>query len=444
MSTTPSPSPATPTWHRLMPRTLLARVTLMVVVGMALAQGLTFLAIRYERGMAMQSLMIGGIERDIASSIAMLDRLPAAERPQWLDRLERPNYRFAIDGAVDTPPPASPELRRFTGMLVAALKPFPVLAIGQAPGQREAVRLQVRLGDGSTLVVLARRVPMPVSDWVLWLLLAQLAVLAVCAWLAVRLLTQPLARLAAAADRLGPDLKPSFVDERGPAEVVRAAGAFNAMQRRIAGYLAERVQVLAAISHDLQTPITRMRLRVEMADELADRDKFLQDLASMHTLVKEGVGYARTLNGTSEEPRRIDPDTLLESLVNDYADTGRPVTLEGRVGAPVLARPHALRRIVGNLVDNALRFGTQVQVRLSHDSRHLDIAVLDDGPGIPPEHLAAVFQPFYRVEGSRNRDTGGTGLGLAIAQQLALAMGAELSLHNRAEGGLEARLRLPL
>ena len=434
---------ALPWWRRWLPRTLLARMTLLLVVGMAIAQTLAFLAIRYERGLAMQSLMLSGIERDIASSVAMLDRLPADERAGWLDRLERPNYRFALTGTVDTPPPSAPELRRFVDVIVAALQPYPVRAVGQLPSLRDTVRMQVGLGDGSSLYVQARRVPMPVSDWVLWLLVAQLAVLALCAWGAVRLLTRPLARLASAADELGPDLQPTLVDEQGPAEVARAARAFNAMQRRMAGYLDERVQILAAISHDLQTPITRMRLRTDLMEELPERDKFRQDLEDMRTLVQEGVGYARTLRGPSEEERLLDPGALVESIVNDYADTGRPVRFSGAAGGPVSTRPNAIRRIVGNLVDNALKFGTQVEVALAHDAGHLVVAVRDDGPGIPPDQLQAVLQPFYRVEGSRNRDTGGTGLGLAIAHQLALSMGGSLTLHNRAEGGLEARLRLP-
>lgn len=436
-------------WRRLLPRTLAARVTLVVVLAMALAQTLTFLAIRYERGQAMQALMLSGIERDIASSVAVLDRLPAAERTAWLDRLERPNYRFALSGAVDTAPPSAPQMRRFVDVIVDALKPYPVLAIGEATQLPNAARLQVGLSDGSSLYVLARRVPMPVSDWVLWLLVAQLIVLALAAGWAARLVTRPLARLADAADGLGPDLRPTRVDEQGPAEVARAARAFNAMQRRLAGYLDERVQILAAISHDLQTPITRLRLRLDLLDDdqLAERDKFRADLDAMHTLVKEGVGYARTLHGTGEEARRIDLGALIESLVNDYADTGQPVRFVGEATGPIDAAPHALRRIVGNLIDNALKYaeGTPVDVVLAREPDAVVIAVRDEGPGIPHDQLAAVLQPFYRVEHSRSRDTGGTGLGLAIAQQLALSMGATLRLHNRAgQGGLEARLRLPV
>ena len=144
-----------------LPRTLLARITLVVVAGMVIAQALTFMAIRYERGQAMQTLMISGVERDIASSIAVLDRVPAAERPEWLDRLERPNFRFALTGDVDTPPPASGPLRQFVDVITAALKPYPVLAVGQVPSMREAVRMQVRLLKGEKSVMTSNIVAAP-------------------------------------------------------------------------------------------------------------------------------------------------------------------------------------------------------------------------------------------------------------------------------------------
>lgn len=429
--------------RRLWPSTLLARTTLLVVLGMALAQLLTYVAIRYERGQTLMNLMVSGVERDIASSVAILDRLPASEREDWLQRLERPNYTFSLQGVVDTAPPTSPALSRFVEVVATALRPFPVLAVGQLENLPETVRMQVRLGDGSSLYVLARRVPMPVSDWVTWLLLAQLLVLAACAWAGMRLVTRPLKRLADAADQLGPDLQPSLVAESGPAEVAQAARAFNAMQRRIAGYLNERMQILAAISHDLQTPITRMRLRVDLLEGMPEADKFRHDLDAMRTLVQEGVGYAKTLQGSQEQLRRLDLDALVRSIANDYADTGSPVTMAGEVTVPVTTRPHALRRILTNLVDNALKYGERAELRVRLEQDHLYIDVCDTGPGIPEAQLLAVLQPFYRVEGSRNRETGGSGLGLAIAHQLALSLAGELSLHNRSEGGLCARLKLP-
>ncbi|MDM0033634.1 ATP-binding protein [Variovorax sp. J22P271] len=428
---------------RLVPRTLFSRVTLIIVVGLAIAQLLTFASIRYERDMAMRELMMIGIERDIASSVALLDRLPAAERAGWLERLERRNYRFVLGGVAEGVDPTSRLSQQFATDIVDAIRPFQIIKVGQVTQPPEGLQIQVRLTDGASVVIHAMRVGMPMSRWVIWVLVIQLLVLAACAWFAVRLVTRPLADLAAAADDLGPDLKAQTLTEDGPTEVAHAARAFNAMQQRIGGYMSERVKILAAISHDLQTPITRMRLRTDLMDDAHDRDKFRQDLDEMNSLVREGVTYARTLHGATEPALRMDADALLESMVADYEDAGKRVQLEGRVGAPIVGRPNALRRIVMNLVDNALIFGSDVRLRVQAGDGQLAIAVVDNGPGIPPDELDAVLKPFYRVESSRNRSTGGTGLGLAIAHQLAMAMGAELALRNRPEGGLEARLTLP-
>ncbi|WP_390345402.1 ATP-binding protein [Variovorax boronicumulans] len=443
-----NPATAAPRWRRLLPGSLFSRVTLIIVVGLAIAQLLTFAAIRYERNMALRELMMIGIERDIASSVAILDRLPATERAGWLDRLERRNYRFVLGGSALGSAPRSEASQQFAAAIVDAMRPFPVVKVGEVAWPPEGLQIEVRLGDGSSVVVHAMRVGMPVSGWVMWLLAGQMLVLAVCAWVAVRLVTRPLAQLSAAADQLGPDLKGRTLVEEGPTEVAHAARAFNAMQQRIAGYMSERVEILAAISHDLQTPITRMRLRTDLMDDTHDREKFRQDLDAMNALVREGVTYARTLHGATEPPLRIDADALFESMVADYEDVGQQVRLDGRAGAPIVSRPNALRRILMNLIDNALKFGSDVTLRVQTEGEgegeggRLVVSVLDNGPGIPPDELDAVLKPFYRVESSRNRSTGGTGLGLAIAHQLAMAMGAELTLHNRSEGGLEARLAL--
>jgi signal transduction histidine kinase len=446
LSASPAPvtAPADSGLRRLVPRTLFARVTLIIVIGLAIAQLLTFASIRYERGIAMRELMMTGIERDIASSVAILDRLPAGEREGWLSRLERRNYRFVLGGTAQGTAPDTPMSQQFATAIAQAMRPFQIVKVAQVSNPPQGLQVQVRLSDGASVVVHARRVDMPVSSWVMWLLWVQLLVLAVCAWYAVRLVTRPLAQLAHAADKLGPDLKGEPLAEEGPTEVKHAARAFNAMQKRIAGYMAERVEILAAISHDLQTPITRMRLRTDLMDSEPDRHKFRQDLDEMHALVREGVTYARTLHGATEPPLRVDADALFESMLADYEDAGQQVRLEGRMGAPIVTRPNALRRIVMNLIDNALKFGDDVRLQVHAESGKLVVAVVDNGPGIPPDELQQVLKPFYRVESSRNRSTGGTGLGLAIAHQLATAMGAELALRNRSEGGLEARLTLDI
>jgi signal transduction histidine kinase len=312
------------------------------------------------------------------------------------------------------------------------------------PGQPERLQVHLRLSDGSPLTIDYQ--PMagaPLSPWLAVVLVLQLIVLAACCWLAVRVATRPLSHLARAADTLGPDLKAERLPEDGPDEVARAARAFNAMHDRVQLDMTERLQILAAISHDLQTPITRMRLRVDVMDDDAQGAKLRQDLQEMETMVKEGVTYARTMHGATEVPIRIDPDALFDSLVCDYLDAGKDVSLHGQVATSLITRPQALRRIVGNLVDNALKFGGAAEIAVAAaQGGEVTISVLDRGPGIPAESLEAVFEPFVRLEGSRNRHTGGTGLGLAIARQLALAMDAALSLHNRPEGGLEARLVL--
>ncbi|MDB5767614.1 MAG: ATPase [Collimonas fungivorans] len=426
------------------PRTLFARLALILCVGLALAQMLSFWLTMTERNQAVTNMMMGNIEREVASSVALLDHLPAAERPAWLPRLARRNYVFELGVGVAGVPPDARLSALVAASIAAGIGTTYPLTVNAIPGPREHFQVHLLLSDGMPLTIDVLPIAgLPLSPWLPLVLALQLAVLAVCCWLAVRLATRPLHQLAQAADALGPDLKAARLAENGPSEVARAAKAFNAMQDRIAIYMAERIQILAAISHDLQTPITRMRLRVDVMDENPQHAKLQQDLLEMETLVKEGVAYARTLHGAAETPCRVDPDALFDSLVCDYVDAGQDVTLQGKVANALVTRPQALRRILGNLVDNALKYAgaAEVMVAMQQDGQ-VRIAVLDRGPGIPAEALEAVFEPFYRLEASRNRHTGGTGLGLAIARQLTLAMDATLSLHNRAGGGLEARLTL--
>jgi signal transduction histidine kinase len=426
------------------PQSLFARLALILCVGLALAQTLSVWLTMTERNQATMNMMTGNIERDVASAVALFDRLPAAERPAWLARLAQHNYSFILGPGIPGAPPDARLSALVAASIADGIGTTYALTVNAVPGEGEHFQVHLRLSDGAPLTIDARPIArLPLSPWLPLVLVLQLAVLAACCWLAVRLATRPLHQLAQAADALGPDLKAARLPENGPSEVARAAKAFNAMQDRIAIYMTERIQILAAISHDLQTPITRMRLRVDVMDDSEQHAKLQQDLQEMETLVKEGVAYARTLHGTAEIPCRIDPDALFESLVSDYADAGQDVTLQGRIGHALVTRPQALRRVLCNLIGNALKYAgaTEVSVAARQDGQ-VSISVLDRGLGIPADALEAVFEPFYRVETSRNRHTGGTGLGLAIARQLTIAMDATLSLHNRDGGGLEARLTL--
>lgn len=431
---------------KLWPSSLLGRVTLILFFGLAAAHGLSFWVVVMERSMVMRGAMVSYLARDVATSVAILERVPAPERSVWLPRLARQNYSFRLDA----PQSHQPSDARLAAPIVQAvsrlLEPQREVT-AQAPDRPDSLlRLQMPLADGAMLTVDLSEPRLSLSPWVLGVLAAQLALLALLSWLAVRLATRPLRELAEAADALGTAKQGPALPEDGPHEVARATTAFNAMQRRIQAHLAERMQILAAVSHDLQTPITRLRLRADLLDDTQLRDRLLADLAEMQSLVEEGIEYARSANAVREPLRLVDLDALLDSLVCDYTDPGKPVRLTGHLNGDkpgmLHTRPQALRRLIINLVDNALKFAGDAEIAVKRDADVISIAVLDRGPGIPESELDAVLQPFFRLENSRSRATGGTGLGLAIARQLAETLGGQLTLANRDEGGLAAAITL--
>jgi signal transduction histidine kinase len=299
----------------------------------------------------------------------------------------------------------------------------------------------MHLTDGSPLTLEIFPPREIISPWLPTALAVQLCIIAFFVWVAVKLATQPLARLEHAANSLGSDLRGEPLPEDGPQEVARAATAFNAMQRRIAEQAVERIQILAGISRRLQNPITRMRLRADFLGDSDAKEKLQGDLQEMQTLVKQGLALARGRDEIGGQRCQTDLHALIDSLVCDYSDAGKQLRFSGERGATIFTHPPALRRIMINLIDNGLKFGEDVEVAIdAQQSNRITITVSDRGPGIPDEHLKSVFLPFYRVEASRSRETGGTGLGLAIAQQLVSALRGTLTLANRDGGGLEARL----
>jgi len=426
------------------PATLRARIFLILFVGLAVAYALSFTVLSIERYLTAKELMLGTLENDVATSIAVLDQLPAGERPRFVGRLGRGNYQFVlgegVPGALDTSRHGAEIAARIE---VATGHRFP-LSLETIPGDVQRLQAHLSLSDGSPLTIdIMPRGVMPVADWLPYVFIVQMALLMLCAWYAVRQATRPLGRLAEAAETLDPNRRGPALDETGPSEVAHAAAAFNAMRERIAHYLEERVQILAAISHDLQTPITRMRLRADMADDTPERDKLVRDLAEIERLVQDGIAYARSAHSSGEKATRIDLSSFIDSIAYDYQDTGKAVQVSGVVSGTVATKPHALRRILANFVDNALKYAGSAEISVARDDGRTVIAVLDRGPGIPDDRLEAAMKPFFRLEGSRNRETGGAGLGLAIAQQLAASIGGAVRLCNRPGGGLAAEIVLP-
>lgn len=469
---------------RWLPQSLFGRLLLFLTAGLVIAQLLSAAVLLQDRDQALYHAIGGHVAQRIAAIVNLLDNaVDTDERRRLVTALDLPPTRINLDVPWETV--TKPDERYHTTLFRALLKrqlgperpfqleinddlpapppgrprwldpdqPPPRRAWADRPprwsahammmGLRNFV-VQVRLGDGAT-VTFQQVLPEEVIAWPLRLLLILLILLvsvAALAALAVRALTRPLAVLADAAADLGRDIRRPPLDAAGPLEVQRAAHAFNTMQERLIRYIENRDRMLAAISHDLKTPITRLRLRSEMLDDMTAREKFLADLDDMQRMVQASLDFLRA--GEDSEPvAPLDINALLESLQEDAEDTGHEVGIVGVATEPLRCRPLALKRCLTNLVDNALKYGQRAEITVKEPPGRLLLLIRDSGPGIPVAELERVFEPFYRLEGSRSRDTGGTGLGLSIARNIARAHGGELRLRNPPQGGLEAILDLP-
>ena len=311
--------------------------------------------------------------------------------------------------------------------------------------KHQSLRISIELNDGLWLNF-SSAIPETVSFWsttsILSLLSMGVAVILLSAWV-VRRLTTPIGRFAQAAERLGKDVNAPPLPESGPIELQQAARAFNGMQERLQRFIENRTRMLAAISHDLRTPITLLRLRAELIEDEQERDKTLATLDEMGTMISSTMEFTRE-EAKNEENHIVDVGALLESICDDMSDAGLPVELKTPGSFLLECRKISLKRAFSNLLDNAVKYGEKAVVTINNEGDSLDITIEDNGLGIPENEMEKVFDPFYRLEPSRNPRTGGIGLGLSITQSVIHAHGGELSLSNRREGGLMVRVRLPL
>lgn len=473
----------------LFPRSLTVRLFLTIAVVLSVAQLLSAALHFLDRGQVLyHTAGLNSAER-IAAIVRLVDRMPVAERAQVVRTLDSLPLHIALQpaGSVAGDAAAAPDerARLIQRMIHSLLGPeypvqvrlratsdtltaFDLSAIHTASsvGRREDPQTQamvdmmddlglllpqsvsfearVRLHDGSW-VSFDSQLPQAVFAWthkLIWSLLLLLVSAVVVALVVVRWLTRPLATLAQAAEGLGHDIHRPPLPERGPTEVRRAAHAFNTMQARILRYLEDRLRLMAAVSHDLKTPITRLRLRAEMLEDAELKHKICRDLEEMDTMVRDALNFMRGIE-VDEPVQAIDVNALLESLQADAEDLGQTMEIHGQAGTPFRGRPMALKRCITNLLDNAFKYGGRARVHVEDGPERLRLRIADDGPGIPEQELDRVFEPFYRVEHSRSRATGGAGLGLSIARSLARAHGGDVVLRNLAGGGLEAGLTLP-
>jgi signal transduction histidine kinase len=381
----------------------------------------------------------------LVAAVQLLGTAAASERPRLYADIARAFPKLEIEdvrqnATIAVGEPDSHELRHLQRRLGNGYRVFP---LSHDAGFHKA---GIVLPDGATIAARIqpeRQPPFWGGPWMMTLLFAVVSVALLGLW-AARTLTAPLSSFARAAENFSLNGTAAPLPERGPQEIRSVARALNRMRERITALMDDRTRMLAAISHDLRTPITRMRLRSEFIEDDTQRGRMLADLDQMRSMLESVLSFLRN-DRKLEAMTLIDIATTLQLVADQFADMGHKVAYRGPEHAMITARPDDLHRSVTNLVENAVRFGAEATVRLSVSVDEMTIDVEDDGPGISDARKDVMLQPFVRGDDARNMDdAAGFGLGLSIARAIALAHGGALSLHNRLPQGLVVRIRLPV
>lgn len=443
-------------WKRILPASLAGRTALMLMIALTLVQGLGLFIHTLDRIDLQQlaqaravGIRIGGIYRTIVLTA------PDARHAMLNEGSDDPAVKASLDSGPLLDALAPPEVPFDHAIHEAmravsvppSLRPREVLMRGDHRHRQVHVAMQLPDGEwlNMSIGLSVNRLWLSPSFLVAFLLMTLTASVLIL-W-AVRRLIAPMRTLADAADMLGRDVNAPALPETGPTEIAMAARAFNQMAERLRRFVRDRTVLLAAIGHDLRTPITRLKLRAEFIDDDEMRSRFLADLDELETMVSATLAFGRDAAG-GEPLVPMDLPALLRTILDETADAWPDIvdalTYEGPERLTLHARPVALKRALSNLVFNAARYAHQACVTLTTGNDVAIITIEDNGTGIPPEELDRVFEPFYRVERSRNRETGGSGLGLPIARNILRAHGGDVVLANRGEGGLRAMITLPL
>ena len=442
---------------RLWPRGLAARTALVLVAGLMLVQGAALTLDALDRIDLLRLEQARGLAFRVMAVYRSVIEVPPPQRAAVLAEFHRPP---GVTMQLADRPPLSPPPAPFWVQRLLRVN----LALSPMRPRTRPRRIVIRGGLAQGRVVLGLLLPgdngwldvgvpvPPLRPWrapgFLWALALMTVVAAALSVWAVRRLIGPVATLAAAAEALGRDVNAPPLPEDGPLEVATAARAFNTMAGRIRRFVQDRTDLLAAIGHDLRTPITRLKLRAEFVEDDEQRRKILADLDELETMVSATLAFGRD-SRTSEAVVSLDLVELLRTVLDEAADA-RPeaaeaITFDGPPHLTFRGRTLSLKRAFANLVANALAYGGAARLRLLAEdaSGMVTVEIEDDGPGIPPEELDLMFEPFRRGEPSRNKETGGVGLGLPIVRNILRAHGGDVTLANRAPHGLRATVRLP-
>jgi signal transduction histidine kinase len=379
----------------------------------------------------------------IAGLVEVLQGIPASEFDSVVQAAQGPALVARLNHAPVRCPGSTLNTRDLESALRAELPHISGVTARscKADGQNPDIQVLVPLGHEILEIHTNRigreppRISFPFFGSLLFLCVG---VATLSAW-AVSRVIRPLRRLSERAEAFGRDIALAPIEEEGPMEIRRAAHAFNLMQERITASIQNRTRTLAAISHDLRTPLTRMRLQLETDRKEIARDKLLRDIGLMQTMVTSALTFLSS-GSVAEKEEWLDVGALLATLCDEYEDSGARIHYDGPDRIPFLCRPDAIQRVMTNLIENAISFGGLVAVIASVRGKHIMIDVSDDGPGIPEDRLKDVIEPFVRLDPARAGRPGSVGLGLSIVNDIVRAHGGTLTLFNRQPSGLTARI----
>jgi two-component system osmolarity sensor histidine kinase EnvZ len=418
--------------------TIAVRLLLLVAACVALSIGLTWLVMH--SGAITPEHEIRAMADRIAGVATALEAAPASAREPIAAHASAAGY--ALHWVAKPPGETEPAPASVLGSALGASLGLPKGAIRRLPAKAGILVIPLRDGSALTVAVAPTLAFAEAPKFTLPLTLLCASALLVCL-LAARTAAQGMAHFVRTAEHFGRAGTVQKLPLRGPREVRAAITAFNAMQARIERVMGERTAMLGALSHDLRTPLARMRLRAEFLADEREQRRMLRDLDEMEAMVNQSLDFLRD-DSRTEPPTKLDLAVLLQGIAEEQADLGREVAFHGPEHATIQARPLSLKRAIANIVENAVKYGTKADIELRLEGKAASVSVSDDGPGIPESLRERVFEPFYRAEASRNRETGGVGLGLSIARAVIRSHGGEIRLADHALGGLIVRVDLPI
>jgi signal transduction histidine kinase len=457
-------------WRRMWPSTIAGRLTLVIVSILIVAMWASAAAYVRDRAQTTFQLFSVSVADRVGVIVPLLEQTPLTERDNLLRALNSPTLWIGVtEGRRPRIPPVWRSSRHLSEEVQEVLPDLgerrtiirrlnrwdrSERAAPPMPGKRPAppdllnsrvkILVAVALNTGGWVHFVGSTDTTSLR-WavriIFWIALSTALIMIISFW-AVHRMTRPLRNFADAAERIGLDVRSLPLPEQGSRELRNATRAFNLMQERLRRFVDDRTMMLAAISHNLRTMLTRLKLRAEFIEDTEQQAKAISDLDEMQAMLDSTLAFAR--DDAAEEPRtQTDLAALVQSLCDDMADGGHPVSCRTTGRLAYACAPGAIKRAVQNIVVNAIKYGVSASVEVFEEPDRIDIAVTDTGPGIPADRREDVFRPFYRLETSRNRETGGSGLGLAVARSIARRHGGDIVLEDAVGGGLTVRLSLP-